>query len=425
MEVDSTLLMAVLFWFLAPLAILAAAGVLFRAKSFLGMACGAFVVNYLVRTIAIFINETNHFFAPKVQWRYGIGIYEKYMLTGDYVGLLFEPFGAQVLWNLPVWAFADADRSSLLLSNAAAGALAGSLAGLMVRSITSQRVAITVMVLFSLYLGAFNFSLFGLRDPLLALANAVVACVVLRFGFGQRGIQELFAGALGLGVGLWLRPEQFFIVVFILGLPVAAYYLGLFRRRRQRQRNLMTAILLWFPLLGICLAAVLAATLVAGKNIGTNTFNPVQIAEENAEDRFSRHLDSEFGAGSNIVDHQTYQNMPTYIRIPVQITGLILLPFPWQIKNAEQLLAFADSLFLIGLLFLSFRFILKRSSIESGRWVVIALLATFLIGICGMGFVVSNAGNGFRMRISVVPFLMVAAGLALGARPWRRQRYAL
>jgi hypothetical protein len=169
---------------------------------------------------------------------------------------------------------------------------------------------------------------------------------------------------------------------------------------------------------------VLVATLVAGKNVGVTTLNPVQIAEDNAEDRFNRHLNSDFGSGSNIVDAQTYQNMPVFVRIPVQIIGLVVLPFPWQIRGAEQMLAFADSLFLIALIIASVQFIRKRQSIDQGRWVIISLLSTFAIGIAGMGFVVSNAGNGFRMRTAVAPFLMLAAGVSIGSRSSRsRSRY--
>lgn len=422
MQIDAAVLIVIVAWYLMPVTILFAGGMLFRARPFIGFAAAAFTVNYLVRVVAILVNETFGIFAPKVQWRYGIGIYEQYVLSGDYFGLLLEPFGGQVLWNLPVWAFTDANRPSLLLSNAAAGALAPSLAGLMVRSVTSRRIAVVIIIIFSMYLGALNFAMFGLRDPLLALASAVLGGTMVRIGFGKFGIPEVFAGITSAGASLWLRPEQFFIVLFVFGLPVAAYYLGLFRRRKNRRRNFALAMFLLIPLTAVAGSMVLLATMVAGKNVGTNTVNPVEIAEENAEDRFNRHLDSDFGSGSNIVDAQTYQNMPVSIRIPVQIVGLVILPFPWQIRGAEQVLAFVDSLFLIGLIVMSVRFIRRRNSIDQGRWVVIALLATFAIGIAGMGFVVSNAGNGFRMRVAVAPFLMFGAGIAMGSEI-RRKRH--
>lgn len=426
MQIDATVLIVIVAWYFMPLTILFAAGALFRSRTFIGFAAAVFTINYMVRVAAILTNETFGIFAPKVQWRYGIGIYEKYVLSGDYSGLLLEPFGAQVLWNLPVWAFTDASRPSLLLSNAAAGALAASLAGLMVRSVTSRRIAIAIIVIFSMYLGALNFAMFGLRDPLLALASTVLGGTMLRIGFGKFGVPEILSGLISAGASLWLRPEQFFIVLFVFGLPVVTYYLGLFRRKTNRRRNFALAMFTLIPLTVLAGSMVLLATMVAGRNVGMSTVNPVQIAEENAEDRFSRHIDSDFGAGSNIVDVQTYQNMPVYVRIPVQIVGLVILPFPWQIRGAEQILAFGDSLFLIGLILVSLRFVRRRDSIDQGRWVVLALLATFAIGIAGMGFVVSNAGNGFRMRVAVAPFLMLGAGIAIGSRSSRkRHRYSI
>jgi hypothetical protein len=424
MQIDATQLIVIAAWYLIPLSILFFAGIMFRARSFIGLAAGAYTFNYLLRVMAVLFNETAGIFAPKVQWRYGIGIYEEYVLTGNYAGLILEPFGAQVLWNLPVWAFTDATRPSLLFSNAGASALAASLAAIMVRSVTSKRIAIAVMLIFSMYLGAFNFAMFGLRDPLLALASGVLACTVLRIGLGEFKAPEALAGITGAGFSLWLRPEQFFIVLFVLGLPITAYYLNLFRKRGDRRRNFARAVFLSIPLLAAAGGMVLVATLVAGKNVGVTTLNPVQIAEDNAEDRFNRHLNSDFGSGSNIVDAQTYQNMPVFVRIPVQIIGLVVLPFPWQIRGAEQMLAFADSLFLIALIIASVQFIRKRQSIDQGRWVIISLLSTFAIGIAGMGFVVSNAGNGFRMRTAVAPFLMLAAGVSIGSRSSRsRSRY--
>ncbi|KAA1259026.1 hypothetical protein LF1_15510 [Rubripirellula obstinata] len=424
MQIDAMQLIVIVAWYMIPLSILFFSGVVFRAKSFIGLAAGAFTFNYLLRVIAILFNETAGIFAPKVQWRYGIGIYEDYVLTGNYLGLIFEPFGAQVLWNLPVWAFTDATRPSLLFSNAGASALAASLAAIMVRSVTSRRIAIAVMVIFSMYLGAFNFAMFGLRDPLLALASGTLGCAVLRIGLGQFRTPEILAGIAGAGFSLWLRPEQFFIVLFVLGLPLAAYYVNLFRGPGNKRRNFGIAFFLTVPLIAVGVGMILVATLVAGKNIGTKTLNPVQIADENAEDRFNRHVGSDYGSGSNIVDVQTYQNMPVFVRVPVQVIGLVVLPFPWQIRGPEQLLAFVDSVFLIVLLIASLRFVRARHSIDQGRWVVIALLATFAIGIVGMGFVISNAGNGFRMRMAVVPFLMLAAGVAIGSKTnYRRRRF--
>lgn len=416
MDITGTSLIILCYWVLLGIGLLLLVGASFSGRSLLGFAIVLFLANFLVRFLVIGANETVHFLAPKVQWDYGIRKFYEYHNAGNLKGLLLEPFGAQVLWNLPVWAFNAPSRYSLLLSNATAGALAGPLAGLMIHTVTSRKTAVLTAVLFSVYLGMFNFSIFCLRDPLLVLANTTLACMIVRMGFGAWGLRELLFVALGTYFSLWLRPEQFFIILFVLGLPVSAYYIGLFRRRANRRRSIATALLLLLPISAFGIASILGATYVASANIGKTTFNPVDIAGEHAEERFSRHTDSDFGSGSHVIDTQTYTQLPIYVRVPIQVVGLIVLPFPWQVDNAEKLLAFVDSLTLLLMMWVATRYFFARRLPSSHQWIVAALMATFLIGVLGMGVVVSNAGNGFRMRVSIVPFLIVASAMALTQR---------
>ncbi len=78
---------------------------------------------------------------------------------------------------------------------------------------------------------------------------------------------------------------------------------------------------------------------------------------------------------------------------------------------------------LLRMIWIAIRYAICKRNEASHQWVVIALMATFLIGILGMGVVVSNAGNGFRMRISIVPFLILAAALAWNQRSVLMERF--
>jgi hypothetical protein len=412
MEISSTALIILCYWVLLGIALVLFVGATFSGRVLLSFAIGLFLVNFLLRFLVIGVNETTQFFPPKVQWDYSIRKFYEYYGSGNLKGLLLEPFGAQVLWNLPVWAFSSPSRYCLLMSNATAGSLAGPLAGLMIHTVTNRKTAVLTAILFSIYLGMFNFSIFCLRDPLLVLANTTIACMIVRIGFGSKHWRELIFGAIGVYFSLWLRPEQFFIILFILGLPVSAYYVGLFRRRSDRRRSVATALLLLIPISASGVASILGATYVASSNIGQSTIDPLEVAGERAEERFSRHTDSDFGAGSHVIDVQTYANLPVYVRVPIQVVGLVVLPFPWQVDGPDKLLAFVDSLTLILMIWVAVKYFFSRRLPASHQWIVMALLAAFLIGILGMGVVVSNAGNGFRMRVSIVPFLILAAALA-------------
>ncbi len=412
MEISTASLFILGYWLLFGIAVLLCIGATFSVRVFLSFAIGLFLFNFLARVLCIGINETAGIFAPKIMSDFGIRKYYEYVPAGDFLGLFLEPFGAQVYANLPIWVFTEPSLYSLSICNAAAGALAGPVAGLMVQSVTSRRTAVVTAILFSFYLGMFNFSIFCLRDPLLVLANTLIACVIVRIGFGSNRIRDHLFGAIGIFFSLWLRPEQFYIILFVLGLPFFAYYVRLFFDQTNRKRSFAIAIFLSIPVFAIGLASILAATYVGSSNIGNATVNPLEVAGERAEERFSRHTDSDFGSGSHIIAVDDYKNIPIYVRMPIQVIGLIVLPFPWQIDNPEKLLAFVDSLSLIYMIWIAIRYSWNRGLEPSHQWIVIALLATFAISVLGMGVMISNAGNGFRMRISLVPFLILAASLA-------------
>ncbi len=74
-------------------------------------------------------------------------------------------------------------------------------------------------------------------------------------------------------------------------------------------------------------------------NIGATTIDPMEVADERAEERFMRHTDSDFGSGSHIIDVNAYASIPVYARIPIQVLGLIVLPFSWMINGPDKALA--------------------------------------------------------------------------------------
>lgn len=427
MQFDVNLLMVVLYWVLFGLSLVLLSGVIFQSHLMAKVASFTFSINFGLRFFLACLNETFLVFEPKVMGELSLKMFESFILDGEnYIGLLKEPFGSQIFLNLPIWGTLGPSRESLLISNVAIGSLVGPIAALMLRQPCGRRGAFAALVLFSLYPCGINFSIFGLRDPVLFLANTVLACGMVRFSLQTRRWWDVLAFGLAAWFSLWLRPEQFFIVSFILILPLVGFYRSMFRQKRNRRRAVLNGLILSLPLVLVGGIAVVAGTYVAAKNIGMNTLNPVQIADENAEDRFSRASDASFGGGTHILETDDYANTPVYLRVPLQILGMVVLPLPWLLKGLPQLFALLDSLLLIYLILVATKFYRRRRrSLTAQSTVVLYLLSTFAIGICGMGFVVSNAGNGFRMRLSLVPFVLAASAVTIGYRNRRETDYLM
>ena len=277
-----------------------------------------------------------------------------------------------------------------------------------------KKAAFWTLAIFSVHLAGFNFSIFGLRDPLLSLAFSLVATMTARLfllGIGRMDVAVLtFAAAMVM----WLRIEQCYILVFLFLIPFLQFYVKSLLGSLQSRRWMRLMLSLTGPLLVIGVIGVLGATRIVAKNVGSDTANPMELAENNAEARFARAAGDVNGGGSHMVSVEAYNNMPLYKRVPLQMVALIVLPFPWQINGPTRLFAFLDSLMLIALMVLIVFTIVRRSwDDDSKKWFAAAMLSTYLVGLLGMGQLVSNAGNGFRLRISVTPFLMLAAVAAI------------
>lgn len=383
-----------------------------------------FAISFLVRALVAVVNEEFSFLNPKLAGNYSMELFEDYLLlgagtygNGRFLGLMHEQFAAQVLLNLPFWLVFGLERISLVMSNAMVGAIVAPVAGGLLLKPLGSRAATRIMLLIAVYPGLANFSIFGLRDPLIFFSMTVLACGVVRawiINLRPRNLLLIFGGG---GLTLWLRPELAYVVFVVAAIPLLHVYLEMLRGSRVSQRHMANLIVATIPLVIALAAMAAAATTIASRNIGGDTANPFDVAGDTATDRFERHTGRSFGAGSNISDSESYANMPVYLRIPVQTVGLIVLPFPWQIQNVPRLFAFVDSMLIIatiGFVVLNSLYSQPFRSAGQGRLAAI-LFMVFTVGILGMGFVVNNSGNGFRMRLAVTPLLFVAAATVPGS----------
>ncbi|MFK8113984.1 MAG: hypothetical protein AB8B91_17410 [Rubripirellula sp.] len=385
---------------------------LFEGQKVSSIAMLTFVIGFLIRALLIVVNEEFQFIPEKLAGNFSLQHYDYFFRGGHGISdLLGEEFAAQVFLNLPAWILFGAERISLLMSNACVGAIAAPVAaGLLYRPL-GDRAAIRALVLISIYPGALNFSIFGLRDPLIFTAMVILACGVARSWLIGMTFRNIGLVVISASLTLWLRPELAYVVFMVAMIPIINLYLAMLQGARRSQKNYANLIVITLPLILVGLLAVVAATRIASSNIGATTANPFEIAGEASTNRFERHTHRSFGAGSNVMTTESYASLPIYLRIPVQTAGMIVLPFPWQIRNAQRLFAFGDSMLLMGMILfvcVNLRFASPFRQAGAGRLTAMLMLV-FLVGILGMGFVVSNSGNGFRMRLAVTPLLFVAA----------------
>ena len=407
------LLMLIGVWCILGTLSLAAITAVCGGRRVFSLAVAVFIIGFIARVTMIMLNEEFGFIVEKLAGNRSIWLYQHFILQrGDWGSLLGEEFALQVLVNIPAWMIFGASRLSLLFSNAAIGALAAPLAALLVNRDFKYSGSVRTLILLSLYPAGFNFSCFGLRDPLIFLGMIALCAGAIRVWANKVTIVDIGLMCCGALSVLSLRPELAYVVLLVFLMPLTSKYLDLLMASKGNKRNFSSAVLLTLPVLLIGIGAVLAGTRVAGSNIGVDTFNPADIAGDSAEDRFARHA-SEMGGNSHMMSAAMYQKLPWYLRVPIQTAGLIMLPFPWQVRNASLLMAFMDSIYVIGLGL----FVLanawycdpfKKKGV--GR-LTMFLMAVSFVGFLGIGFVVSNFGNGFRMKLAVTPMVFLAAAI--------------
>lgn len=370
----------------------------------------AFLAGFLIRIVLVFINEQYLFFEHKLSGERSVDFFLK-LLAGDlrFADLLRDPFALQVLANTPFFSIFGADLMTLLITNSMFSSLAGPLASIWLYRTFGESIARRAILIYFCHPAAINFSMFGLRDPLIYffMTVFVVASMSMFAGVARRA--NLVAGCASCLCVLTLRPELIFVVVALIGMLTLPTIVGIINSDQRFVEKLAVGGGLLVAAGSICLVLGLVSLKIAAMQIGSTSINPMDFAGARAEERFARAEAVGEGGGTHIVTAETYANMPLHIRVPLQTIGLIVLPLPWLITGLTQMLAFADSLFLMALMALAFR--VSWSGRRANQLVWAALIA-FCVGILGMGLIISNAGNGFRMRFGIVPLLLLGSAFS-------------
>ena len=224
-----------------------------------------------------------------------------------------------------------------------------------------------------------NFSLFSLRDPLIA-----ALCFVLALGLLD---PLIWRRALGQAVGavafLLVRPENVVLLVLANALAVVI----------EKWRTMWGALLL--PLAAV--AAVYGgqfAPQALGLDGVVRFWDLPLVLNEFFTSRAER-WGAELGGGSNILGGALTE-LGFLPRYAIQIASFFVLPFPFEITSWLLAMAFVDSLVFIAL------------SVQAHRVGPAKILGFFWVYVLAVSLFSANYGNVFRMRLPAYSLLLAA-----------------
>ena len=178
-----------------------------------------FLAGFLLRLGLLFINENFQFFEHKYAGERSVEFYLK-CIAGDgrLIDMFRDQFALQVLFNTPFFVMFGASLMTVTISNCFVSALTAPLVGLLLHNPFGDRVARRGLMLFFLYPGSVNFSLFGLRDPLIFLAMTLFATgAIAVYANCSRQIYATLS-VFGGTCLLILRPEMAYVTIALVGM---------------------------------------------------------------------------------------------------------------------------------------------------------------------------------------------------------------
>lgn len=408
--------------------------VLCRGRRMAGHLAAGFLVAFGLRVLLVLVNETFGLLDPKLAGNAALHVYERLMTGTTGPGLLElaarETFFVQAVVNVPGFALFGASRMNLLLTNAFLGAFTAVLAGVYLARLAPGRSWMWAFWLFALYPAAVNFSIFGLREPVVVLfvTTYVLAGSLALFSGKLSAGSRLGHGMVAAGSLLPLVSLRVELMPVLLVLPAWWLAAGLWSIPdgfASRFETWASRLLLTGAVLTVAVPAGLGVYRVAISAVGVDRIvSPVEFVERYTTSRYFRAVEvggteAGTGAGSHIVPPELYASLPVPAAVALQVVGLVVLPLPWLLTDVMRWMAFGDSLVVMWCLWMVYRWG-RRTGPAVRRRAVKPLMICFLLGILGMGLVVVNAGNGFRMRLSIMPLLLAAT--AVSVQRWSLSR---
>lgn len=236
-----------------------------------------------------------------------------------------------------------------------------------------------------------NFSLFALRDPVIA---ALLFMLTLELVSNSQRTPGLWYWTVTTALAI-SRPE---VAVVMLGVRVGLF---IWQRWTGKLRALGIAALIATALIGLSLAP----RAIGFDETTTSPTQAIGAINEVVEGRVSRNSGLD-GGGSNILGGAIVE-VPQPLRFGVQLLTFVVLPLPFEIRSAELALAFVDSIWLA-----SFVYTIRRK-ISWEAWILVGCFSL------SVAFFATNYGNLLRLRMPLY-FIVTAAVLASAGSRWSR-----
>jgi len=376
-----------------------------------------FLISFVGRIFLIVANESLGFFKAKLAGNASLRLYRHFL--DNPANAISSKFFPQTLLNIPGFALFGADRTNMLFTNAFLGALAGIVAFAYLYRLYNIKVAYNGLFLTSFYPAAINFSIFGLRDLVIYFFSITYILSFISFVKNKKSsiILDMVVILFSLLMLFQLRKSSLLIIIT---LPIVYFIYQANKKtnkiRDKSDKQFVKIIVSILILIVLSVVGISVYRLTTAQIGGTGTVSPVEIAEQYGQSRYDRQFKGgdDGGGGSAILPPAVYRRTNAVTRIPLQSLGMIIIPFPWLLTNVSRLLAFVDSLFIMYSLYWAFKAIkIKLLWQTSERIFLLALVAAFFVGIISFGMLVINAGNAFRMRVNIAPYLFVATSLVL------------
>ncbi len=396
-----------------------------KQQFFFGLIAGGV---FAFKIVLILLNEHYQILPRKPAGNFVLWFYwysENYGATEILEGRIQPTFLVQFFVNYPFTYLFGIARENVLLVNGFCSSLAAVYAFFGLRSIFGSLASFLVLIFLTIYPAAINFSMFGLRDPVIYLFMTMNVVSLIRFY-----LTKSYLPVLGILFSILMifsmRPELFAFLFAPYGFLILWGLISYYKNTKSVNSKLLLMV-------GSFVVVILPGLVVAyfaygfvTSNIGAVGVSPVDIVTTYASNRYDRELG--VGDGSHIVPPNIYHAIPWYARWGLQALGMIVLPFPWLITSVPKVFAAIDSSFIIVMIFGFWR--LRKKYILSGlikiglkrERVFLALFLTFFTSVGVMGFIVNNAGNAFRMRMAIFPYIAISTALLLATVIEYRQR---
>lgn len=375
-----------------------------------------FLPAYLLRIVLVIGNESFQWMEGKGADERSLDLFSLVHQSGwDSSAVWGNSFFIQTLINYPGFAIFGPDRLVILITNAFFGALIAPIAYAYLKRFFGERPAGWGAMVFMFYPAAVNFSICGLRDILIFFFISVFLFsaygLILRRESTLNRIFDFVVFSTTAFFLYKLRPE----LAPIVGIYILMMVMVNFSRFAKRISNIdekmfVVALIL---VIGVALLSVsgLQAYRISLQAVGVaRAIDPGELMDTYTMNRFKRAAGKE-GGESHISTIDEYQNMSLPKRFVLQTLGVLLVPWPSPINATVRVAAAFDSLLVLILLFTGLKTAVKGRFREQRILAKISTL-TFVSGVLAMGLVVTNSGNAFRMRLALIPLLIIAAAIS-------------